>query len=71
MDEKVHASAKVTLTVEVPVRSGWGQDCPISQVHRQAADEAWLTVTKLVESSGVRIVGTPKVQAVLVERNER
>ena len=67
------ATAKVTLTVEVAVSSTWGDDCPISQIHKQAAEEAMNILRNhigRVPVSGVsRITVLPgaKVEAIIVE----
>lgn len=70
MPQTVHAH--VTLTVEVAVRDSWGEDCSISQVHRQASESAMGHLSKcLTDCKAVRIVGEAKVTAVIVEREGR
>jgi len=62
----------VTLTVEVAVGSSWGKDCTIEQVYDQAAREAIgrlnSMATKYGPHHGMKIIGEPKVDAVLSTR---
>ena len=37
---KTQASARVTLTSEIPVGSTWGDKCEVEQVRQQAIEEA-------------------------------
>lgn len=68
---KVQTRARVTVLVEIEVPDTWGEDCPMSQVHRQATESAYGMVDRLrrhpVEPSSYRIVGNPKVEMILVE----
>lgn len=59
------ASVKVTLTVEIEVRGKWGDDCSLSQVYRQAEEAARGQIRNAVGRFGT-IVGTPKIEAVVV-----
>lgn len=64
------ASARVTLEVEIQVSSKWGADCSIQQVHQQALEEASVKLSRVIaesEAGGIRIVGNPKISAVIVE----
>jgi hypothetical protein len=67
---KQSAHARVTITVEVSVGSSWGDDCPISQVHKQAAQEAQEKLERLFEKErgNLRLVGEAKVTVIIVER---
>lgn len=61
------ATAKVTLTVEIQVSSTWGDDCAISQVYDQAEKAARGAIVNAI-GSRVTIIGTPKVEAIMVTR---
>lgn len=63
---KYHATAKVTVVVEVKVVAGWGGDCSVGQVHKQAAAAAIDKVRELAKE-GIRIVGEPSVTAIFVK----
>ncbi len=73
MDNKVSASARVTLTVEVDVGSTWGEACQLKQIHKQASEEAVGALMRHIHSGarGMRIVGKPNVTAVLVAQGSR
>lgn len=75
MDPKKTASARVTVTIEIDVRASWGDDCRVGQVHDQASREALGQLRQLIEADGhalrqMRIVGTPKVVAILATREQ-
>jgi len=76
----VRGTAVVTLTVEIDVGSTWGSDCSLEQLMRQARVEAaealrgGLVINDLTASSATRprharIVGEPRVKAVIVEED--
>lgn len=71
------ATARVTLTVEVLIRSHWGTGCTIDQVHKQAAEEAVGFIENQVSQkfpearARLHIVGKPKVDAVIVANPAR
>ncbi len=60
------ASAIVTVTVEVPVPGGWGSDCTIEQVNRQASEKAQSMLNNAIGPTKFRLVGDPKVKKVIV-----
>lgn len=80
MSEVQTASARVLVTLEInPGGGGWGADCTVAQVHKQAADGAIGLIHQLLDcyrqhkgrlEGSVSIVGTPKISAVIasVER---
>lgn len=75
MPGKTKGSARVILTVEVPLHGSWGSDCTLSQVHKQAKDEALGYIRQLVKSAtqkpaGLRVVGQPDITAVLIDEVE-
>lgn len=79
-EERQTASARVQLTLDIDVGGGgWGADCTVAQVHKQAADSATGLIHQLLDcyrqhkgrlDGRVSIVGTPKISAVIasVER---
>jgi hypothetical protein len=65
MTAQYHATARVTLTVEVDVRSSWGGDCTVDQVNRQAAEEAVNYVEQAAaKDRRIRVIGRPVVTVV-------
>jgi hypothetical protein len=80
-EPRYSANARVQLTIEVDVGSSWGSDCTVAQVHKQGEEEAIGCVRQLLQeaitgddrilkdrASRIRIVGHPKVTAVLAIR---
>ncbi|MBP2197186.1 hypothetical protein [Pantoea cypripedii] len=61
---RTSTSAKVTITIEISNLGMWGPDCQISQVYRQAIEEANGKLSKLFYGQDIRVVGTPVVQAI-------
>jgi transcription elongation GreA/GreB family factor len=68
MAERHTASARVTVTVDVAVTDGWGPECTVSQVYKQAADVAANRIRALAKE-GLTLIGQPKVTAVLVPQD--
>lgn len=67
---KIIAHARVKIEVEIAVSDSWGADCPISQVHQQAAESAMGVIRHMCEQTKehrVRICGEPSISAVIVE----
>lgn len=68
------ATAKAVLTVEVPVRSSWGGNCDVEQIHKQAARDALEFIQNLRSPHGepysarLRVIGEPEITAVLVKK---
>jgi hypothetical protein len=70
--KRYSAHARVTLTVEVAVGSGWGEKCDLAQIYRQAEDEARRHLEHCFhKDSRARIVGRAKIDAIIAERDER
>lgn len=67
-------SATVQLTLEIKVGDGWGGDCDMDQVYKQARDSAVGMINEALRAgkeslqTRIKIVGTPLVSAVVVER---
>ena len=78
MSKEVQARAVVTMTLEIPLDGGgWGAECTIGQVHKQALDSAQSYLSQAMQRerqvnspcfpAGTRIIGTPKVTKVLTD----
>lgn len=68
-EEKPEAFARVQLLLEVNCPGVWGEDCPLSQVYRQAKDEAVQRVNKLLaEQRDVRLIGPVSIKAVITTK---
>ena len=66
----INASAVVTLTIEVSVSSGWGEDCKLDQVYRQALVEACQRLHNAIDKGGfhgIKIIGEPSIRAIIAE----
>ena len=59
-------TARVQVTVEV-YAGVWGADCTVDQIHKQASRDAVEKVKNLVNSISARVVGEPKVTAIIVD----
>ena len=71
---KISAYAKVTVTLEITADSSWGAECKMDQIHDQASVDVIGQLNRLMGSGnlrGARIIGTPKVLAVLASVEER
>ena len=66
--------AVVHLTLEITVSSGWGGDCSLDQVFKQAREEAVGKINTALAAgretlrNEIKIVGTPLIQSVITER---
>lgn len=60
-------TARVTVTLEMTVGSTWGGDCPLSQVHKQAKDDARGMLHRTLEKTDARIIGEMQVRAIIVD----
>lgn len=61
-------AAEVTLTIKVPVRDSWGDDCTIGQLRSQASDCAVRRIASLINQTDMKITGVVKVNAVCTEK---
>lgn len=66
---RLRARARVLVTLEISDIGGtWGGDCPTDQVFRQASESAiGLLRNGLANKADWRVVGEPKVTAILAE----
>lgn len=67
------ASARVTITLELDVTGGgWGHECTIAQVHKQALDGARNRVAEIIKGQhGVKLVGEMKVNVLTFPLEEK
>lgn len=63
-------SALVQVTVEVPAGS-WGTGCELSQVYKQASEEAIGKLRRLFEKERIRIVGVASIKAITTDTEAR
>lgn len=67
-NQRVSASAIVTLTIEVEAYSSWGVGCSIDQINRQASLEVVSRVTSALRDGKcgkTRLLGDPVVRTVI------
>ncbi len=75
-DRRLTATARVRLTLDIPVGDSWGADCNIAQIEKQAAESAIGLIRnagdfgRLYSAGRIEIIGEPQVTAVLV-RSDR
>lgn len=70
MTDKIMGVAKVTCEVEVVLGGGgWGSECTVAQIYKQAADQAENRLHQL-RREGIKLVGKPQVTAVLFPENK-
>ena len=69
---RIQAKAVVTLTLSVPVRDFWGEDCTVGQIHKQAIQSALaiLAAGLKIDAIHAELVGTPVVKHVLAETDD-
>jgi len=66
-------TARVILTLEIDVADTWGEDCSIKQIHDQATQTAVGMIRQIQDKNPpwmrmVRVIGTPKIDAVIATR---
>ncbi len=66
MTTKTHTSATVRVAIEIDCTGGgWGGECKMEQVHKQAQDHLRGVLAKAFPANGpVRIIGQPEVLAI-------
>ena len=70
MKPEITVRARVRLTVEVLSNAPWDPTCALSQIFSQAGREATEELQRLTQTKGFRIVGEPKVEAVIVAKED-
>ena len=63
----IRASARVQVTVEIPVQGCWGHDAPMEQVYKQAKESALGYLNNALRAQSVQLIGEPVVKMVIVE----
>jgi hypothetical protein len=63
----IRCRARVQITVEVDSGSCWGGGASLDQVHQQATEGALDRLRRALQPTDVRIVGEPKVTAIMTE----
>lgn len=58
------------MTVSIPAKSSWGDNCTLAQIHKQASEEAFRTINGILHGSGVSIIDTPKVKSIVSEKGD-
>lgn len=88
MSKKVAATVRVQVTLEItPSGGGWGQECKLDQVYKQAKETAmtdlgWLLRIAeqgfqvkgdcgIIRRCKAKVVGKPRVLAIVAEEKER
>jgi hypothetical protein len=69
---KIHASARVQITVEVDAGAPWGDECTVGQLYAQAAEAGrnnLLNALKAGAGASMRIVGEPKIIGIITEES--
>lgn len=66
------ASARIQVTLDVPIEDVFADRTDLAQVRRQAVDSGLQKLTKMLDGVGddkygVRVIGDPRVTIVLVE----
>ena len=51
MKNKITSDVSVNLSIQVRVNSIWGEDTTLSQIHRQAVEEAERIINKALEGN--------------------
>ncbi len=69
MNKQTKAHARVQITVEVEAGNGWGEECTVGQIYRQAAESAKSSLITAIHAGGksFKLVGEPKVIGILTE----
>lgn len=68
---KVRAGARVTVTLEISNVGARGLDCGLDQIFKQAAESAIGRLRNGIGQCNWRLIGEPKVVAVMVDDNDR
>jgi len=72
---KVKATARVRITLDIPLTGTWGPECTVEQIQKQAKNEALgLFKVKVIaqlppELQHARVVGEPIVTGIFAEED--
>ena len=71
MKDKITASARVQVTLNIECRDGtWGPECSIGQLQKQAAESAITQLRNIFARENVRnisIVGEPQITGIITQ----
>ena len=78
-ENKVKATARAVVHLEIELKDQWGHDCGVDQIHKQGREKAKDIVVSMIASARrnadilsagrILILGEPEVTAVLVEED--
>ncbi len=68
-NSKIKTKVHVRVLLEICVPDTWSEDCPLSQVYKQAKDSAKNIIYQTISSSlkDIKIIGEAKAEAILIE----
>lgn len=70
MVEKITATARATVILEIRGLGSWGEGTSMEQIYKQAATAALGKISRITETHGeIRILGEPKVTCILSEKD--
>lgn len=55
------ATARATVTIEIPINDSWGEDCTVGQIYKQAEDSARGKIAKMTGA----VIKDIKIDAVI------
>jgi len=66
-------TAKVQITLEVILSQPWNEECPVSEIVRQAKASAAISVNNLLHNThpDIRVIGNVRVQMVVAELEDK
>ena len=69
MEKQIKTTARIKVLLEVSLPDLWGDDCLLSQVHKQAEDSAINIISQKIVGSrkDIRIIGKPESVAIIVK----
>lgn len=68
--KKIATTAEAVVSIKISLASNWEEGCPVSQVHKQAAEEATNKILKLLNNDlarGMTLQGGIKIKAIITE----
>jgi hypothetical protein len=75
MPNRIGATARVTVVLEIDASASWGPGCTVEQIQRQAGQETTFCLLNLLNASSmrgrVRLVTPPTVSAVITREVQK
>jgi hypothetical protein len=62
-----NSRAQVKLTLEILISDNWGEECTVTEIHKQAKESAIQKLQELISGRAARIIGEPIVTLILVD----